>query len=122
MAAVEKHNVLESIFVGNEDAPIYDVPISAITRPLPSTLDESKVEDFSCKLKEGTLLTPIEVVWVEHKGEHYYFAFGGCHRWAAHKKLGSETIPARLIKVPAATIGMYLGASNPFRDLVHGPN
>jgi uncharacterized ParB-like nuclease family protein len=74
---------------------------------LPSTLDESKVNDFSCKLQvwtlqkwkhndtaifslisvvsvlyieEGVLLTPIEVAWVEHKGQNYYFAFGGCHR------------------------------------------
>jgi uncharacterized ParB-like nuclease family protein len=55
MAAAEKHNVLESIFVGSEDTPIYDIPLSEIIRPLPSTLDESKVNDFSCKLQVWTL-------------------------------------------------------------------
>ena len=48
---------------------------------------------------------------------NWYYAFGGCHRWAAHTRLGSPTIPAKLIKVSPATINTYLGASSPFRSL-----
>ncbi len=36
----------------------------------------------------GEELTPIEVAWVERPEGHYYFAFGGCHRWAAHTEVG----------------------------------
>ena len=31
-------------------------------------------------------------------------------------QLGSETIPAKLIRVSPATINTYLGSSSPFRD------
>lgn len=48
-------------------------------------------------------------------GNNYYFAFGGCHRWAAVKQLGLPTIRARLIKVSPSAIDTYLGASSPFR-------
>lgn len=51
-----------------------------------------------------------------HKGQDYYFAFGGCHRWAASKELGRETIRAKLIETPASVIKTYLGASSPFKD------
>ena len=33
--------------------------------------------------------------------DNYYFAFGGCHRWAATQRLQLPTIRARLIKVRA---------------------
>ena len=43
---------LESIFIGaHSDAPVHDMPISIIHRPIPSVLDDSKVQDFACKLK-----------------------------------------------------------------------
>lgn len=48
-------------------------------------------------------------------GKDYYFAFGGCHRWAAVKQLGLPTIRARLIKLSPSAINTYLGASSPFR-------
>jgi uncharacterized ParB-like nuclease family protein len=48
-------------------------------------------------------------------GQNYYFAFGGCHRWAAIKQLGLPTTRARLIRVSPSSIDTYLGASSPFR-------
>ncbi|EFJ45749.1 hypothetical protein VOLCADRAFT_105833 [Volvox carteri f. nagariensis] len=69
------------------------------------------------QIQDGVVLTPIEVAWVERPEGSYYFAFGGCHRWAAHIELGSATIPARLIKVSPATINTFLGSSSPFRSL-----
>ena len=41
----------ESIFIGSKDAPVYDIPISVINRPIPSVLDDDKVDDFACKIK-----------------------------------------------------------------------
>lgn len=41
----------DSVFVVDPDAPVYDMPMSAISRPIPSVLDEAKVQDFTCKLQ-----------------------------------------------------------------------
>jgi hypothetical protein len=48
-------------------------------------------------------------------GENYYFAFGGCHRWEAAKRLQLSAIPAKVIRVAPSVINTYLGASSPFR-------
>ncbi|WIA11405.1 hypothetical protein OEZ85_011523 [Tetradesmus obliquus] len=74
------------------------MPVSAINRPLPSTLDNSKVQQFVQDMQAGAVFTPIEVAWVQDNWDNYYFAFGGCHRWAAVKQLGLPTIRARLIR------------------------
>ncbi|WIA31496.1 hypothetical protein OEZ86_002389 [Tetradesmus obliquus] len=91
------------------------MPVSAINRPLPSTLDNSKVQQFVQDMQAGAVFTPIEVAWVQDNGDNYYFAFGGCHRWAAVQQLGLPTIRARLIRVSPSSIDTYLGASSPFR-------
>ncbi|EGU12880.1 Sulfiredoxin [Rhodotorula toruloides ATCC 204091] len=71
----------------------------------PSAVNWQKGDDF----------TPIEVLrCVAPDGQKYFFAFGGCHRYEAHKRLKSETIPGRIINVPPSAIRMYLGASAPF--------
>ncbi|GAA5907055.1 hypothetical protein JCM6882_005157 [Rhodosporidiobolus microsporus] len=97
------------------DAPTVQVPMSVINRPLPSELDQSKVERFMEDIEKGDDFTPIEVLrTIAPDGQQYYFAFGGCHRYEAHKRLKSETIPGRIINVPPASIRMYLGAGCPF--------
>lgn len=96
---------------------VYDIPMSAINRPIPSILDREKVENMKKVLEEEERrdeLTPIDVHHVEYNGEDYYFAFGGCHRWAAHKESGRDTIRGKLINTPPAIINTYLGASSPF--------
>jgi hypothetical protein len=41
-----------SIFV-QDDAPVYDMPVSAINRPLPSTLGHAKVQQFVEDMQVG---------------------------------------------------------------------
>ncbi|KAI5476807.1 hypothetical protein MNV49_007264 [Pseudohyphozyma bogoriensis] len=95
--------------------PVVDVPLAVINRPLPSELDEEKVERFMGDIKAGDTFTPIEVLKCETgDGNKYYFAFGGCHRFEAHKRLGSKTLPGTIINVPPSTIRGYLGGSCPF--------
>ncbi|KAI8086242.1 ParB/Sulfiredoxin [Halteromyces radiatus] len=103
---------------GNSIKEVYDIPMSAINRPLPSSLERAKVEEMKQKLNDPDHqldLTPIDVHHVHYKGQDYYFAFGGCHRWAAHKELGRSTIRGKLIQTPPAVINTYLGASSPFK-------
>jgi len=74
------------------------------------------------KLQAGDVFTPIELAKVRAplktdptKTVHnFYFAMGGCHRYEATKRLGLETIRARIIDVPASQMRIYLGASSPF--------
>ncbi|KAI8991688.1 ParB/Sulfiredoxin [Mycotypha africana] len=103
---------------GNAVKDVYDVPMSAINRPIPSILDREKVENMKTILQipdREKELTPIDVHHVQYQGKDYYFAFGGCHRWAANKELGRETIRAKLIDTPPSMISNYLGASSPFK-------
>ncbi|KAI7903341.1 ParB/Sulfiredoxin [Cokeromyces recurvatus] len=104
---------------GNSIKEVYDVPMSVINRPIPSLLDREKVELMKEVLKNPETekeLTPIDVHHVTYKGQDYYFAFGGCHRWAANKELGRETIRAKLIDTPPSIITTYLGSSSPFKN------
>ncbi|GAA5952196.1 hypothetical protein JCM8115_003530 [Rhodotorula mucilaginosa] len=97
------------------DLPTVHVPMKVINRPIPSVLDEEKVLRFMDDIKKGDDFTPIEVLkCTAPDGQRYYFAFGGCHRFEAHKRLQSETIPSRIIEVPPSALRMYLGASCPF--------
>ena len=58
MESTQSHNDslsgIDSIFIGSRDAPIHDVPMRVISRPIPSVLDSSKVEEFACKLQAGS--------------------------------------------------------------------
>lgn len=127
----------DSVFV-SEDAPVYDVPMRVIHRPLQSFTDEQKagasghshagmrlpattkeaaclqVQTFVKQMQAGHNFTPIEILWVQRGEDDYYFAFGGCHRWQAHERLGKSTIKARLVKTTPESISVYLGR-NPFR-------
>lgn len=58
----------------------------------------------------------VQVLWVQRGGNDYYFAFGGCHRWEAHKQLKRGTIRAKLIKTTPKSLSVYLGR-NPFANL-----
>lgn len=88
----------------SSDAEVPQIPMSIIHRPLASVLDQDKVSHFKDLLQKGKDLTPVEILWVEQPQGQYYFAFGGCHRWAAHKDLQSAIIPAKLIRTTHSTL------------------
>jgi len=102
----------------NHVTEVHDVPVSVITRPLPSVLDEAKVQSLMETIQNEETrgnVPPIDVMWVKglNPENNYYYSFGGCHRWEAHQRLGLPTIPARIIEVTPATIRTYLGGSTP---------
>ncbi|WWD20650.1 hypothetical protein CI109_105126 [Kwoniella shandongensis] len=111
-----------SVFSRGEDVPVHNVPMRVIHRPLPSELDEEKVKTFMEEMKSGDTFTPIEIIKVKSPlktnpsgpPETFYFAMGGCHRYEATKRLGLESIRARIIEVPAKQMRVYLGAGSPF--------
>ncbi|WVQ70696.1 hypothetical protein IAR50_000218 [Cryptococcus sp. DSM 104548] len=121
-AELQPDKPTSSVFSRSEDAPVHNVPMRVINRPLPSELDEDKVKAFMDEMQRGDAFTPIEVVKVkaplktDPSGavQAFYFAMGGCHRYEATKRLGWETIRARIIEVPASQMRVYLGAGSPF--------
>ncbi|KAI9222475.1 ParB/Sulfiredoxin [Blastocladiella britannica] len=106
-----------SISAFTQSEEVVEVPIAVIARPIPSVLNPAKVHAFTKLIQNGTDMTPIEVMHLERVHPrtgaelHYYFAVGGCHRWAAHKELGRDTIRARIIDVSEETLRTYFGNS-----------
>ncbi|KAM0788755.1 hypothetical protein ACM66B_002847 [Microbotryomycetes sp. NB124-2] len=93
---------------------VHDVPFNIINRPLESVLDESKVQQFMKDIQAGDEFTPMEIYRVNRDGKTYYMAFGGCHRYEAHRRLHSETVRGRIIDASPQMIRHILGGSSPF--------
>ena len=91
------------------NARIVDLPLSAIRRPLAGSRadDELKVEALAASIAECGQREPIDVLECP-PGSGKYFGFSGCHRFAAMKKLGRETIRCRVRGVSEATLRMHL--------------
>ena len=80
------------------------VKISDIIRPLQSVVDEDKIEYLMNSIIQEGQREPIDLL--ENNGKLY--GFNGCHRYTAHKRLGYETIQARVRSVDDKTLQLHL--------------
>jgi sulfiredoxin len=89
--------------------------MSLIQRPLVPAVNEEKVKSLCETIEnEPEKVPPVTVLWIKgSEGGNYYYAFGGCHRYEAYKKLGKEAIPAIVQISTLDSLKQILGASAP---------
>ena len=80
------------------------LPLASIRRPLQRSLDEAKVEALIESIAREGQKEPIDVLEVEGQ----LWGFNGCHRVAAHERLGLATIRARVRQANADTLRLHL--------------
>ena len=80
------------------------VPLASVRRPLQRFLDGHKVEALMASIREEGLHEPIELLEVDGQ----LWGFNGCHRVAAHERLGMSTIRARIRQATARDLNLHL--------------
>jgi uncharacterized ParB-like nuclease family protein len=80
------------------------LPLAAIRRPLQRSLDEQKVCSLMASIEAEGLREPIELLEVDG----LFWGFNGCHRVAAHERLGLTTIRARIRRATPQVLRLHL--------------
>ena len=80
------------------------LPLASIRRPLQRSLDEAKVDALMDSIAREGQKEPIDVLEMEGQ----LWGFNGCHRVAAHERLGLTTIRARVRQANADTLRLHL--------------
>jgi len=80
------------------------IVIVRIRRPLPRQTDPEKVNQLMQSIAEEGLREPIDVLEVDGQ----YYGFSGCHRFAAHQRLGKETILCRVRRAPKSVLAKHI--------------
>ncbi|MFN9548372.1 MAG: sulfiredoxin [Cyanobacteriota bacterium] len=80
------------------------LPLASIRRPLQRSLDEAKVDALVDAIAREGQKEPIDVLEVDGQ----LWGFNGCHRVAAHERLGLTTIRARVRRANADTLRLHL--------------
>ena len=83
---------------------IKNIPLSQIRRPLPRQTDPEKVNQLMQLIAEEGLREPIDVLEVDGN----YYGFSGCHRFAAHQRLGKETILCLVRRAPKSVLAKHI--------------
>jgi len=80
------------------------LPLAAIRRPLERALDEAKVAVLMDSIAAEGQKEPIDVLEVEGQ----LWGFNGCHRVAAHERLGKTTIRARVRRANREVLRLHM--------------
>ena len=80
------------------------LPLASIRRPLQRSLYEAKVGALMESIAREGQKEPIDVLEVDGQ----LWGFNGCHRVAAHERLGLPTIRARVRRANADTLRLHL--------------
>ncbi len=80
------------------------VPLASVRRPLQRFLDEDKVEALMASIRQEGLREPIDLLEVDGQ----LWGFNGCHRVAAHERLGLPTIRARIRQATSRDLNLHL--------------
>jgi sulfiredoxin len=80
------------------------LPLRSIRRPLQRSLDEAKVQALMESIAAEGQKEPIDVLEVDGR----LWGFNGCHRVAAHERLGLATIHCRVRRATPEVLRLHM--------------